>query len=269
MGDDWIKKRKKLIDDPRTVALANRLNATGQHILGCLDLLWSLADSFADPETGFLKGYSADLVDQKVRHPGFANACASVTRNHPDGSWLVIQKKGVIFPDYGKHNGSTAKTRALTAKRVAKHRAGKDEGHSKQDVTHDVTQPELPEETKTRPEEIREKQPPPTTGDYRALIAYAREVVCLPDGWLAVVRDLLLDFGVLVLAEGLEHLASRRPSARVKMAHEIQSPVAFLRDLLSKVEAGEPPAPGPHPYETYQDWRTRREAEVAKVGGQP
>lgn len=247
MADDWIKKRKKLIDDPRTVALANRLNATGQHILGCLDLLWSLADSFADPETGLLKGYSAALIDQKVRHPGFAEACVAATRNHPDGAWLILKKTGVIFPEYGSHNGKTAKVRAQTAKRVAKFRAA--------DVTQDVTQPPLPDQT--RPEEIRKEQPPPAD-ERGALVEYARLFVDLSMS-VVEVGKLINSYGFWWVVEALEHLASHHPSDRFA---GIQYPDRFVKSLCKRAMNEDGLERGDYEYRTFSGWTAEVQAKV-------
>ncbi len=49
--------------------------------------------------------------------------------------WVVEDETGVSLPNFDRHNGETAKTRALTAKRVAKHKAksnaeGNDSGNA-------------------------------------------------------------------------------------------------------------------------------------------
>lgn len=119
MSDEWIKLRKKLLDDSRTVGIARRLGTSEPHILGCLVAMWFLADSQADPATGILANYCAEDIDARVRLKGFSEAVVDVTRKHKDGPWLSFRDNGAVFPNYGNHNGSTAKRRAQEAARKA------------------------------------------------------------------------------------------------------------------------------------------------------
>jgi hypothetical protein len=117
VANDWIMKRKKLFNDSRTVGISRLLGCSRQHVLGCLDLLWGLADSEAEPETGALSNYSAADIDQVVHHKGFAQAVVTVTANHKDGPWLVIHESHVVFPEYTDWNGEPAKKRGKERKR--------------------------------------------------------------------------------------------------------------------------------------------------------
>ncbi|HKS73496.1 MAG TPA: hypothetical protein VJQ82_09900 [Terriglobales bacterium] len=73
--------------------------------------------------------------------------------------WLSVTADGIELSNFGRHNGETAKSRALTAKRVAKHKANakdNEEGNGKGNAAT-VTAP-LPKEEKRR-EEIKTTVP--------------------------------------------------------------------------------------------------------------
>lgn len=76
------------------------------------------------------------LLDRIIGATGFAQAMCDV-------GWLAISRAGLSLKNFEKHNGSTAKSRALTAVRVANHRANApaalseagDEGRNADSVT--------------------------------------------------------------------------------------------------------------------------------------
>jgi hypothetical protein len=55
------------------------------------------------------------LMDRIIGVTGFAEAMCDV-------GWLISNEDGLSLPNFDRHNGETAKKRALTAKRVAKHK---------------------------------------------------------------------------------------------------------------------------------------------------
>ena len=104
----WIKMRTDLWDDPRVSALCDALATDEAHIIGALYRLWSMAD--AHSTDGELIGLTANAVDRKCGLPGFAAALESV-------GWLATGDAGVTIPDFGIHNGQSAKSRAQTCLR--------------------------------------------------------------------------------------------------------------------------------------------------------
>jgi hypothetical protein len=58
---------------------------------------------------------SAALLDRIIGVSGFVQAVASV-------GWIVIDGTSIHLANFDRHNGATAKSRALTAKRVANHK---------------------------------------------------------------------------------------------------------------------------------------------------
>jgi hypothetical protein len=169
MSGGWIKVEKDLREDLRVKRMAKLLN--DKHpalcnacafqdgallitvVIGALNQLWMHADTFArDDDT---LDITADEIDQLAGIQGFAQILPV--------DWLeILDSDSVKLPGYQGHNGSEAKRKAQTAKRVSKHRASHGEKRTS------VTQPSQPEthpryqtrldQTKTRLEK-REEAP--------------------------------------------------------------------------------------------------------------
>jgi hypothetical protein len=112
----WIKMRGDLADDPAVVGISRALNIDPDLVVGKLLRFWSWAE--ANTKDGNACNVDLVWIDRHVRLPGFAKAMA-------DERWLVLKSDGIEIPNYGRHMGQLAKTRQLTAERVARHRASK------------------------------------------------------------------------------------------------------------------------------------------------
>lgn len=130
----WIKLEKSLETDPRVLraarALAGAGNAPALHgvtlLVGALARLWILADSHARKDDSLDMGFSE--IDDYVGIPGF---CSALPRD-----WLVeLDEHRVELPGFHAHNGVEARKRALTQKRVARHREGAKEPLKRNSVT--------------------------------------------------------------------------------------------------------------------------------------
>ena len=95
---------------------------------------------------------TAALMDRIIGVTGFAQAMCDV-------GWLIADEHGITLPNFERHNGQTAKNRALTAKRVAKHK-GNAKGNEAGNAA--IVTPALPKEEKRREEkkEPRSKTTP-------------------------------------------------------------------------------------------------------------
>jgi len=112
--------------------------------VGKLLKLWRWFDQHTTD--GNASGVTTSLLDRLIGVTGFAKAVS-------DAGWLVIHDEGLTLPNFGRHNGKTAKDRVLTAQRVASHKASnKGNGTS-------VTSA-LPREEKRREEVNPSAQPP-------------------------------------------------------------------------------------------------------------
>jgi len=114
MAGDWIKMRGNLWDDPRVARLVDLTNSSEAAVVGALYWLWATADQHT--EDGVMPGLSLRQIDRKTGLSGFGDALCQI-------DWLADHPDGVRIVDFERHNGSSAKKRCETAKRVAKHKA--------------------------------------------------------------------------------------------------------------------------------------------------
>jgi hypothetical protein len=114
MSADWIKMRCNLWDDPRIARVCDETEQTEAAVVGAVYWLWATADQHS--VDGFMPGLSLRQIDRKTGVPGFAQAMSAI-------GWITAQPDGVVIERFDEHNGASAKKRALTARRVAKHHA--------------------------------------------------------------------------------------------------------------------------------------------------
>ena len=110
MAGDWIKMRGNLWDDPRVAKIVDMTDSSEAAVIGALYWLWSTADQHT--ETGVMPGLTLRSIDRKTGVKGFADALCAI-------DWIEDHPEGVRIVDFEKHNGSSAKKRCQTAKRVA------------------------------------------------------------------------------------------------------------------------------------------------------
>jgi hypothetical protein len=123
---DWFKFRKKLPTDPRVLRIASRLRdaAVTQDALyelaalGALAKFWGFADTHVSDDDRLNLG--ADEVNKIV---GVANFCDLL----PADWFKILDAECVQLPDFLKHNGTSAKTRALGQVRTQRWRNGRDD----------------------------------------------------------------------------------------------------------------------------------------------
>jgi len=136
MAGDWIKIEVVTPDKPEIDAIAELLGASVNEVLGGLIRLWIWADQ--QTVDGNAVGVTKSAIDRHSGVAGFADALLS-----PGVGWLSRgENGGFAFPNFSRHNGQTAKNRALTAKRVREYKQRK--GNAK------VTPDALPREEKRR-----------------------------------------------------------------------------------------------------------------------
>jgi len=116
MAGDWIKIEHAMPDKPEVFRIAMDLGITPEQVSGCLLRVWIWADiQTLDGNGVCVTGVTLDRI---ACYEGLAQAMKKV-------GWLVGEESNFSFPNFNRHNGETAKTRALTTKRVAKHRNAK------------------------------------------------------------------------------------------------------------------------------------------------
>lgn len=115
MAGDWIKVECTTPEKSETLALTAAMGWDDPDLtVGKLFRLWRWFDQHTTD--GNARGVTSVLIDRIVGVTGFAQELQKV-------GWLIINDDGISLPNFDRHNGMTAKNRAQTAKRVARHRA--------------------------------------------------------------------------------------------------------------------------------------------------
>ena len=115
MAGDWIKVEITTPDKPEVFEMAELLNLPPDEVLGKLIRVWIWADQHT--RDGNAPSVTKALLDRYAAVTGFAAAMISV-------GWLLESGGRIQFPHFDRHNGKTAKTRAMGAKRTQAHRSG-------------------------------------------------------------------------------------------------------------------------------------------------
>ena len=115
MSEAWIKVRYDLHRVRETIVIAGKLQISPYQVSGHLLAFWSWAD--AEIVEGAIYGCTnTEIVDSIAGWPGFGKALIEV-------GWLVIDPEKAFIPNWDRFLGAHAKKRALTAKRVVRHRS--------------------------------------------------------------------------------------------------------------------------------------------------
>lgn len=113
MAGYWIKFDTSTPDKPEVWAIADQLAIDPDAVVGKLLRVWAWFDDHT--EKGNAPSVTKSLLDRRVGVSGFCEAMILA-------GWMT-QVDGVLtIPNFDRHNGATAKSRCLTAKRVAKHK---------------------------------------------------------------------------------------------------------------------------------------------------
>ncbi len=160
MAGDWIKWTKGVARKPEVLQIAQRLGKTRHEVAGLLMELWEWADenvifvqdsSVFDPDNcpAFVRlgDCSTSLIDALAGVAGLADSLTAV-------GWLCPRNGSLEFPNFGRHNGKSAKSRAL------------DYSRKRAERQKDVPNPSgsHPDKTRTRDRDRgrdREKKNPP------------------------------------------------------------------------------------------------------------
>lgn len=126
---EWIKIELVTPDKPEIHGIAATLNLDPDAVFGKCFRVWAWFDQHT--VDGNAVSVTKTLVDRIAGVAGFADAMGKV-------GWLTGSAEGLQLPHFDRHNGKTAKTRALTALRVKRKRNA--------DGNDDVTRAALPRE---------------------------------------------------------------------------------------------------------------------------
>lgn len=132
MAGDWIKFELSTFEKTEVYQVADLAGIDEDAAIGKLLRVWAWFDQ--QTENGNAPSVSKRLVDRLCGVNGFCDCMIKA-------GWMIEYSEGdlpfVALPNFDRHNGKTAKNRALTAKRVALHK-----------VNATLTQGALPREEK-------------------------------------------------------------------------------------------------------------------------
>ena len=150
MAGDWIKLQKDTFDKPEVLAIATRIGIDPDAVVGKLCRIWSWFDTHT--VNGNASCVTFSFIDRYVGVAGFGEQVALV-------GWLYQDGHSLSLPNFGYHNGETAKTRALGKNRAEKARSNAE--------SNEISN--APPVTKPLPEKRREEKsintPIPPNGD--------------------------------------------------------------------------------------------------------
>ena len=113
MAMPWIKVRANVREQREVFVTARRLGLARDHVVGLCVRFWAWADG--QTTDGSIDGIRPVDIDAIVEHEGFAAALA-------EAGWLLVDKRGVIIPNFDRHNGESAKKRAMDTERKRRRR---------------------------------------------------------------------------------------------------------------------------------------------------
>jgi len=130
MAGDWIKIEKATMDKPEVFEMAEYLKLDPDAVAGKLMRVWGWFDDHS--EDGSATVTVRALLNRLTGVTGFTDSMEAV-------GWLVVDGDTMTLPNFGRHNGQTAKARALTAKRVSKSKGKSNAKGNAVSVTSTVT----------------------------------------------------------------------------------------------------------------------------------
>lgn len=106
MAGDWIKIEKTLLTKPEVFGIARRVGQCRTDVVGRLVSVWSWLDSITDSGAGLR--IACEDIDAIAGTAGFAEAMRAE-------GWLEGRDGSLQVPNFERHNGNSAKARALEA----------------------------------------------------------------------------------------------------------------------------------------------------------
>lgn len=126
MAGDWLKFELITLDKPEVCQIAEYAGIDIDAVIGKLLRVWGWFDQLT--ESGNAPSVSKKLLDRLVGVPGFCEFMIQV-------GWMIETDddtgRRISLPNFDRHNGTTAKQRLLTARRVAKHKVSGEKTNAK------------------------------------------------------------------------------------------------------------------------------------------
>lgn len=155
----WIKFDIATSEKPEVWQMATQLALDPDAVVGKLLRVWAWFDEHTTD--GNAPSVTKALLNSKLSVSGFCECMIAV-------GWMIESEGQISLPNFDRHNGTTAKNRALTAQRVGSHKERKQrvtqnfEKSNAQSVTT-----ALPREEKIREDKNNLNTPPNPQGGKR------------------------------------------------------------------------------------------------------
>jgi hypothetical protein len=143
MASDWIKMRVDLCEQVEVVQMTALLKVDAYAVIGRLHKLWAWVDK--NSLDGQKMPITFSWIDEYVSCKNFATSLQK-------SGWLKGKDGAISFPNFDRHNGKTAKERAVSNRRVEKFRETDSKRNGNGVVTPPPLQKPLPEKNKRREE---------------------------------------------------------------------------------------------------------------------
>ena len=228
MAGDWLKMEANTPEKEEVLSITTIMGWEDPDMtVGKLFRLWRWFDQ--QTTDGNASRVTFALLDRIVGVSGFCSAVHDV-------GWLVSTDSGVSLPKFDRHNGSSAKSRAQTAKRVANHKTnGKGNANGNAATVTEA----LPREEKRREE--KSNSVTNVTGDKSPTdrdMLFATGVPLLTASGVSdknarsMLAGLAKKHGDSVVVEAIRQTAIDRPV----------EPVSWLQSLMPSMTNGKPNA---------------------------
>lgn len=116
MALDFLILRLATVRNRKVLIVARHLKCSAAEALGLVVTVWAWAHS--QTHDGTLPGSTLADIDDAAGRKGVAEAMKLESVG-----WLVEVEGGLVLPEWSRHNGQTAKARAMAALRVERHRS--------------------------------------------------------------------------------------------------------------------------------------------------
>lgn len=133
MAGDWLKFEIATPNKEEVWSIAEALGLEPDSVVGKLLRVWIWFDQHT--KQGNARSVSKKLLDREVGVNGFCDAMIYE-------GWMLEDDGQIELVNFDRHNGKTAKNRALTAKRVSNFKKSNDPSNA--DSTSEVTDTPLP-----------------------------------------------------------------------------------------------------------------------------
>jgi hypothetical protein len=255
MAANWIKIEHSMPDKPEVDGIAVHLGLDHDAVVGKLLRFWIWADQQTIDGKSF--NVTDSFLDRLTNCPGFAAALVQV-------GWLARRNGRLSLPNFDRHNGQTAKSRALSGDRMLRKRYG-------DSVTKAQPDQRRPEKTETREDSVKKPRDSEGSGVSKKrrsgdLDRTVLESLLLFEGWIDQERR--LKHGLVKSDDDAQLALALR--AKAVTDSKVTEPVGFVKSSLMLLRTDRAAAwsrvSGKHEDEA-KDMKNELRNLAARIGG--